>query len=176
MQVLILNQDRAAQAEQSAALGVKGFSVICADTVAAALSEIRKGGIDVLVAAERVQGRLSHSVALSGECRNPWMATILLTDRTDPDVDELFDLLPSVHAILGHGVEATAIARLAFTSVTASIRARAPIMLQDAIEAPSFASRRPAIERPDMAPAMMDLPDFEQPLYGPPERETREVA
>jgi len=142
MQVLVLNENRRVQEAQATALLAKGFSVVRADNVAAALSEVRKGAVDVLVMADRVQGRLSHVVALTAKCHNPRVATLLLTGRIDPEMDDLFELWPSLHAILGLHVAPDVVARLAFTSMSASIRAQAPQLQHNPIRPVArFASR-----------------------------------
>ena len=104
MQVLILDDDPVFQAQLAQVMMGQGFNVLCVDTVPAAEAFLRLGMVDVLIAGERIGGKLSHAVALLAECRNPLLAAVLRTDRTGPDLDELFDLVPSVCGILGRGV------------------------------------------------------------------------
>ncbi len=94
MQVLILEDDPAFQAQLAQAMMAKGFNVLCVATVPAAEAFLRLDMADVLIFGERIDGRLTHPVALLAECRNPLVAAVLLTDRTGPDLDELFDLMP----------------------------------------------------------------------------------
>ena len=117
MQALILNDDRAAQAAMAMALFGRNFQVVTADDVEIATSYARLGVFDLVVMAERVRGRLSHSVALAAELRNPDVTTMLLTSRTDKDVDELFELLPSLYCLLGERLDPELVARMAVAGV-----------------------------------------------------------
>lgn len=117
MQVLILEDDPSFQAQLAQAMMGKGFNVLCVETVPAAEAFLRLDMADVLIAGERIGGRLSHPVALLAECRNPLVAAVLLTDRTGPDLDELFDLLPSLVGVLGRRVAPSVVTQVVMAAV-----------------------------------------------------------
>lgn len=119
MQVMILDEDPDFQARVARALMGRGFQVVCVDSLAAAEAFVRLDLLDLIVLGERVHGRLSHSVALLAECRSPAVPSIVLTDRTGPEVGELFDLIPAVYSILGRRTAPTMIAQIAVAAVTA---------------------------------------------------------
>lgn len=121
MQVLILDDDPAFQAQLARAMMGQGFNVLCVDTVPGAEAFLRLGMVDVLIAAERIGGKLSHAVALLAECRNPLLAAILRTDRTGADLDELFDLVPAVVGILGRAVAPSLVMQVVLAA-TAEVR------------------------------------------------------
>lgn len=75
--------------------------------------EAARDAVDVLVLGEALGGRLTHDVALLAECRNPAVATILLSDRPADEAEELWELLPSLHAILGGATPARLVAEVA---------------------------------------------------------------
>ena len=112
MQVLILEDDSAIQARLAQTLMEQGFNVLCVETVPSAEAFLRLGMVDVLIAGERIGGRLSHPVALLAECRNPLLAAVLLTDRTGPELDELFDLMPALVGVLGRAVAPAVVAQI----------------------------------------------------------------
>ncbi len=122
MQVLILEDDPAFQAQLAQMMMGHGFNVLCVDTVPGAEAFLRLGMVDVLVAGERIGGKLSHAVALLAECRNPLLAAVLRTDRKGPDLDELFDLVPSLVGILGRGVDPALVTQVVLAA-TAGVRA-----------------------------------------------------
>ncbi len=126
MQVMVLEQDHARQAELAQALLTKGFQVLCMESVEAAECFLRRDLVDVLVLGERVGGRLSHSLALLAECRNPMASAILLTERTGPDMDELFDLIPALYAILGRTVAPSVVGQVVLSAVSAGVSETAP--------------------------------------------------
>jgi hypothetical protein len=128
MQVLILEDDPAFQALLAQAMMAKGFNVLCVASVPAAEAFLRLDMADVLIFGERIDGRLTHPVALLAECRNPLVAAVLLTDRTGPDLDELFDLMPSLVGILGRRVAPPVVTQVVMAAVagmaTESARSR----------------------------------------------------
>lgn len=128
MQVLILEDDPAFQAQLAQAMMTKGFNVLCVASVPAAEAFLRLDMADVLIFGERIDGRLTHPVALLAECRNPLVAAVLLTDRTGPDLDELFDLMPSLVGILGRRVAPPVVTQVVMAAVagmaTESARSR----------------------------------------------------
>ena len=116
MQVMVLDQDQNLQVQLAGALMQKGFHVICVESIGAAENFIRRDFIDVLVMGERVGGKLSHSLALLAECRNPLVSAILLTDRTGPSLEEIFDLIPSIYGILGRKISPDIVAQIVLAS------------------------------------------------------------
>jgi hypothetical protein len=149
MQVLILEDDPAFQAQLAQAMMGKGFNVLCVETVPAAEAFLRLDMADVLIAGERIGGRLSHPVALLAECRNPLVAAVLLTDRTGPDLDELFDLMPSLVGVLGR--------RVAPAVVTQVVMAAVADMASDSVRG-RLAARWAAADRSDGAATPAHLP------------------
>jgi hypothetical protein len=117
MQALILEDDPTFQAQLAQALMGKGFNVLCVETLPAAEAFLRLDMADVLVFGERIGGRLSHTAALLAECRNPLVAAVLLTDRTGPELDELFDLMPSLVGILGRRVAPEVVTQVVMAAV-----------------------------------------------------------
>lgn len=117
MQVLILEDDPSFQAQLAQAMMGKGFNVLCVETVPAAEAYLRLDMADVLIAGERIGGRLSHPVALLAECRNPMVAAVLLTDRSGPELDELFDLMPSLVGVLGRRVAPSVVTQVVMAAV-----------------------------------------------------------
>ena len=114
--VYVIEDDPATRAGSAAALSRAGFAVTVAGSVEAAKAAVRRGAVDVLVMAERVGGRLAHDVALLAELRNPALGTIMLSDRTADEADEIFALLPSLHAVLGRSTPPRMLTDLALAS------------------------------------------------------------
>lgn len=148
MQVLIVDNEIDRQAEITIALMRSGFQATSTGCLNVAETCIRRGIVDLLVMTERVNRRLTHSLALLAEYRNPMVATMLLTPRTDDDVDELFLLLPSLHCLIAPDSPARLIAKLAVAAVSGAVRAEGPIILPPSMRvetpgiAPIFASAR----------------------------------
>ena len=117
MKALILRDDTEAAVACAQALLHKGFQVVCVENRHIARALLRIETIDLLLLDERIDGRLTHSIALSAERKNPYINAILMTDRTAPDVDDLYDLLPCLYAIAGTTSDATLIAQLAMSSI-----------------------------------------------------------
>lgn len=129
MQVLILEDDPAFQAQIAQTMMGHGFNVLCVETVPAAEAFLRLGMVDVLIAGERIGGKLSHPVALLAECRNPLLAAVLRTDRTGPDVDELFDLVPSLVGIMGRAVAPALVSQIVLAATTGARTETVPTRL-----------------------------------------------
>ncbi|MEL7117308.1 MAG: hypothetical protein AAGP08_17280, partial [Pseudomonadota bacterium] len=70
--------------------------------------------------------------------RNPMLSTIMITERVGDDVEELYDLIPSVHCIVGANVPGKTIVELG----KASVSSKTPMM--------SFTARR--VKDADVAP------------------------
>ena len=117
MKALILRDDTEAAVACAQALLHKGFQVVCVENRHIARALLRIETIDLLLLDERIDGRLTHSIALTAERKNPYINAILMTDRTAPDVDDLYDLLPCLYAIAGIASDAALIAQLAMSSI-----------------------------------------------------------
>ena len=155
MQVLIVDGNVDRQSEMTMAFMRAGYQTTATGSQRVAETCLRRGVVDLLVISERVDRRLTHGLALLAEYLNPRVSTILLTDRTDADVDELFQLLPSLHCLLAPDVAPSVVTKLALASLLSVAAADRPMVLsqnmrvEDADAAPIFASRR-------LAPAMVD--------------------
>ncbi|UYV38964.1 hypothetical protein N4R57_08100 [Rhodobacteraceae bacterium D3-12] len=119
MQALVVSDAPEAQVALALALLGRGFVVATAGTVEHALAYAGTGAIDLVVMAERVGGRLSHSVALAAELRNPAVTTMMLTPRKGAEVEELYQLLPSLYCLLEPDLPRELVARLAVAGVRA---------------------------------------------------------
>ncbi|MFT6945324.1 MAG: hypothetical protein ACJAUW_001906 [Yoonia sp.] len=71
--------------------------------------------IDLLVMDERIDGQLTHSIALSGERRSPYLSVIMLTDRDGAETDDLF---PCLYALAGSGTAPHVLGLLAMSAVS----------------------------------------------------------
>lgn len=118
MKALILRHDVRAAVATSQALMDKGFQVFCAESQRVAHALIRVDTYDLLIMDERIDGQLTHAVALSGERRNPYLSAILLTDRAQSDTDDLYALIPSLYALAGSTTSANVLAKLALSAVS----------------------------------------------------------
>jgi hypothetical protein len=137
MKVLILRSDAGAAVATARVLTEKGFQVLCVETHKVAYALLRLDTIDLLVMDETIDGQLTHSLALSGERRNPYLSTILLTERIGSQTDDLYELIPCLHALVGVRTPASLLGKLAVASVSNkdAIAARvAHNALQDAAE------------------------------------------
>lgn len=101
MLVLVLEEDADQRHQVARRLKSAGFEVICADRIEMAMELIRGVPVDVLVSGDKIGDRFTLSVALAAEYYNPLVETILLTDGCGPETSEYYDLLPSLHYILG---------------------------------------------------------------------------
>ncbi len=81
MKALILRQDANAASATSHQLIDQGFKILCVETLSVAHTLIRVDAIDLLVMDERIEGQLTHAIALSGERKNPRLKAIMMTDR-----------------------------------------------------------------------------------------------
>lgn len=117
MQILILDDDADQSLALSRALIARGFVVAAFDTIAAAEAAFRMGSPSLLILAERVGGKLSHSLALLAGCRAPAVPVIFLTDRQGDAARELFDLIPSAMSLAGYGTLPETVAELAASAL-----------------------------------------------------------
>ena len=136
MKALILRNDAAASLATAHALIDKGFQILSVDTQALAHALIRLDTIDLLVMDERVEGQLTHAIALSAERKNPYLSAILVTDRTAEETDDLFELIPSLYGLVGHDTTARILGKLALSAVSAPITLPVFIEESDVAEVP----------------------------------------
>lgn len=127
MQALVLRDDTEAAVLCAKALLNKGFQVVCVENRHIARALLRVDTFDLLVLDERITGRLTHSIALAAERRYPYINTVLLTDRTGPDVDELYDLIPCIYAIAGLDSSPELLGKLAMASIESFEQAEARV-------------------------------------------------
>ena len=118
MKALILRADAKASVETARVLIDKGFQILTVDTQAVAHALIRVDTIDLLVMDERIEGQLTHAIALSGERRNPYLSAILLTDRKAEETADLYDLIPSLYGMVGMQTAPDLLAKLALCAVS----------------------------------------------------------
>ncbi len=126
MKALILLNDADAAVATARTLIDKGFQILCVETLAVAHALIRVDTIDLLVMDERIEGQLTHAIALSSERRNPYLSVILLTNRTAEETDDLYELIPSLYALVGEDTAPDLLGKLALSSVsnTAEVASR----------------------------------------------------
>lgn len=117
MKALILRADPKTACDTARALIDKGFQTLSVDTQAVAHALIRVDAIDLLVMDERIEGQLTHAIALSGERKNPYLSAILMTDRGREDTDDLFDLIPSLYGLMSSDTTPEMLAKLAMSAV-----------------------------------------------------------
>ena len=155
MKALILQKDADAACATSRVLIDKGFQILCVETLTIAHALIRVDTIDLLVMDERFDGQLTHSIALSGERRSPYLSVIMLTDRDGAETDELYDLIPCLYALAGSGTAPHVLGQLAMSAVS---------NLDEAI---ARVNRRAANEVEDLAPLELSIDDLIGPVADP---------
>ncbi|WP_394198052.1 PleD family two-component system response regulator [Litoreibacter albidus] len=141
MLALVLSDDPTTHHTINQCLTKRGFQVVNSESVMMATAHVRAWRFDLIVMTERVSERLTHQVALSAEKRAPFVKTLLLSDRKDAEVDELFELLPSLVSIVSPDINADLIAQIAL----ASVAGRARVLetgLTDTMRPPQFSSSR----------------------------------
>ncbi|MCC7319618.1 MAG: response regulator [Rubellimicrobium sp.] len=119
MQVMVLDEEPLHAAHLARALMARGLQVICVDSIAAAEALVRLGLFDLLILAERVQGHLSHRIALMADCGGRSIPSVIVTDRQGDDVAELFELIPSVYAVMGRDTQPAMVAKIAVAALVA---------------------------------------------------------
>ncbi|PRY79053.1 hypothetical protein CLV80_103387 [Yoonia maritima] len=165
MKALIMRSDPAAAAATARVFVDKGFQILCMDRHDVACALVKMDLIDLLVMDEEVEGKLTHSVALSGERHNPFISTILLTDRVGSDMDELYELIPCLHALVGQQTPATLLGQLAVASVSnkdfLAVRAARSAQLDVAEQAePELTWAEFDLDTQDVAINDADIPTF----------------
>lgn len=117
MQVLILDGDAVRQAALVQALRARGLQVLVAESVAMAEAMVRAGLPDLLVMAERVSGKLSHSVALLAGCGAAPVPAVFISERQGEAAAELFELIPSAVSLAGPGTRPETLADIAASAL-----------------------------------------------------------
>lgn len=133
MKALILRNDADAAVATGRALIEQGCQILSVDSQAVAHTLIRVDAIDLLVMDETVEGQLTHAIGLSGERKNPYLSTILISDRPAAETDDLFALIPSLYSIVGTETAPEVIGQLAVTA-SAVDAAKAARILQNQAE------------------------------------------
>jgi hypothetical protein len=154
MKALILRQDPEAACAVSRALMDKGFQILCVEKLDVAHALIRVDTIDLLVMDERIDGQLTHAIALSGERKSPFLSAILLTDRGREETDDLFALIPSLYALAGMRTGAEMLGKLALSAVSNTDDVMARV------------ARQRAADQAEAGPPPLLLDDI---IVGPPE-------
>lgn len=132
MLVLVLESDDDARIAMAQTLDANGFEVMSVGRIDKALEVLRQMRVDVLVFSLKIDGCFTLSVALAAEYYNPLVETILLTDTCGPETVEYYDLLPSLHYILGRPSTPEKILRFVKFAVECHIR---PVTKPAVIEA-----------------------------------------
>ncbi len=163
MRALILQNDDAAAVASSRALIDKGFQILCVKNRDVAETLIRMDKIDLLVMDEHIDGCLTHAIALSGERKNPFISSIIVTDRSGAETDDLYELIPSLYALVGGNTAPNLMGQLAYSSVTNLDALRERVRRQRAADmADAKAPDDLAIEVPEEAkaplPQMLQAP------------------
>lgn len=152
MHILIVDDDATRQTELTYAFMVLGFQTTATASHAVAESCIRRDWVDLLLMPERVSQRLTHSLALLAEWRNPMVATMLLSPRSGEDSEELFDLIPSLYCLLAPETATNRVTAFALASITGGTRRLPPLVLNSTHQIyekneadPIFATMRSAL-------------------------------
>ncbi|MBQ1202469.1 MAG: imidazoleglycerol-phosphate dehydratase [Loktanella sp.] len=101
MKAMILRDDAADAVQTAHLLSRKGFQTYCVGSRDIAQAMLQAELIDLLVMDERIGAQLTHALALSAERRNPYLSTIIMTDQGAEATDDLYDLIPSLYALIG---------------------------------------------------------------------------
>lgn len=117
MKTLILRDDIGAAARMAHHLSGQGFQTLCATSHESAQALILADTVDLIIMDERVGAHLTHRLALSAERRNPYLSTIIMTDRQAAVVDDLYALIPSLYALLGMQSGADLVGKFALSAV-----------------------------------------------------------
>ena len=117
MQALIVHDEMAETQRIGRVLARRGFMVAACSDQTRATRFVRHTTTDLLILKEVIGGRHTTSVALAAEWRNPHAATLLLSERGRADAAELFEMIPTLRAILGRGADVQTLAALAMEAV-----------------------------------------------------------
>lgn len=116
MKALIVREDPAAAAGCAQALSEEGFQVTCVETQSVARAVTSLGNLDLMIMDETVNGRLTHALALAAERFSPAVTSILISDRSAEDMDELYDLIPSLYGLLDSKVPVSVVRQLSMAA------------------------------------------------------------
>ena len=100
MQALIVHDDPAASDRLARALSQRGFMVTQHSDQDQAIDFVRNSVTDLVVLKQVIAGRHTTSVALAAEYHHPSAVTLLLSTRSRAGSVDLFEQIPSLHAIL----------------------------------------------------------------------------
>lgn len=155
MQVLVLDDDINRQYAVAHALQERGLFVLRASDAAAANAYLRRTIADVVILRHWIGKRACLSAALAAEYYNPQVVTILLSDQPGGGSDELFELIPSLSALLGEATPPALIADLAVSAVAPRKKEALVLGREDRIwpepkrptlpDVPVFVSRRSGV-------------------------------
>lgn len=134
MQVLIVDEFPVFQSTLGVLLRNEGLQVTQAHSAQEALAHLRCRQTQLLVLREKLAGQSALSVALAAEFHRPDVATVLLSDRSGEDGDELFELVPSLACVMGEECRPTLVQRFALSALESK--------RETLREAPVFISRR----------------------------------
>ena len=116
MQVMIVEEDPTLRTQITGALAPEGVDILSFGRIGPAKDAVRRANVDILVLGESVGGRLASDLALLAEWRNPRLGAILLSDREGAAAEELYDLIPSLQAVLGRRTGPRTLARVAIAT------------------------------------------------------------
>ena len=171
MKALIMRADADQAFATARVLIEKGFQILCVESHKVAYALVRLDTIDLLVMDEVIAGQMTHSLALSGERRNPYLSTILLTDRIGPATDDLYELIPCLHALVGNDTPAQLLGQLAVASVSNRDAVAERVAHNEMLDAVEQESVDLTWDGPDMSvgTAVDDLPSYADVAAGTPE-------
>ena len=175
MKALILRQNAESACAISKVLIDKGFQILCVETLAVAHARIRVDTIDLLVMDERFDNQLTHSIALSGERRSPYIATIMLTDRDRAETDDLYELIQCLYALDGMTISPHILGQLALAAVSnieeaiSRVQERA-LLLTDLVDADIAEEEAALAGDPCYADIAIAAPAFEELLSAQTEK------
>lgn len=129
MQVLILDDYPVFQSALANQMRGLGYEVTCAFEVDEALAHLRLGRTALLILRDRIDGRGSLSAALAAEFYNNDVATVILSDRAGGESDELFDLIPSLRALMGEDCRPALVTQCATAACPLPARPEVPVFV-----------------------------------------------
>ncbi|WP_019954083.1 hypothetical protein [Yoonia vestfoldensis] len=140
MKAMILRDDAADAVQTAHILANKGFQTLCVTSRDIAQAMIRADVIDLMVMDERIGMQLTHTLALSAERRNPFVSTIIMTDKGAEATDDLYGLIPSLYALIGTRTGADILGKIVLSAVANTEEAARRIDRQLAADAAELAA------------------------------------
>ena len=140
MKAMILRNDATDAVQTAHILANKGFQTLCVTSRDIAQAMIRADVIDLMVMDERIGMQLTHTLALSAERRNPFVSTIIMTDKGAEAADDLYGLIPSLYALIGTRTGADVMGKIVLSAVSNAEEAARRIDRQLAVEAAELAA------------------------------------